>query len=145
GTVLTSIRSCHFQEKVEEVLDVVLGTGVYPVFGTADVAVPMVATRDVGKVVAEALLSPPPTSEVVDLEGPAYTEREVAAQLAAVLGKPLEVVTVPQPGWVDAMVDGGLPAEFAQELAALHDAGQRGLLEPRGDRRRACATPIGET
>ena len=79
---LTAIRSCHFQEKVETVLDAVLGAGVYPVFGeSADVPTPMVATRDIGRVVAEALLAP--VDEVVDLEGPSYTEQEVADRLVA--------------------------------------------------------------
>lgn len=144
--VLSAIRSCHFQEKVETVLGAVLGAGIYPVFGeTADVPTPMVATRDVGKVAVETLLAPPSTSEAIDLEGPEYTEREVADQLAATLGKPLRVVTIPRPGWIDAMLDAGLPEPFARELAALYDAEQHGLLHLRGDRRHTCTTRIDET
>jgi uncharacterized protein YbjT (DUF2867 family) len=144
--VLTTIRSWHFQEKVETILGAAIEAGIYPVFGeTADVPTPMIATRDIGKIVAEELLAPPSTSEVIDLEGPEYTEREVASELAATLGKPLQVVTIPQPGWVDAMVEAGLPAPFARELAALYDAGERGLLQARGDRRRICTTRIDET
>ena len=140
---LTAIRSCHFQEKVETVLDAVLGAGVYPVFGeSADVPTPMVATRDIGRVVAEALLAPPATSEIVDLEGPSYTEQEVADRLTAVLGKPLQVVTIPSAGWIDAMLDAGLPAPFARELAGLYGAEQRGILHPHGDRLHSCSTPI---
>ncbi|MBL7496115.1 NAD(P)H-binding protein [Frankia sp. CNm7] len=144
--LLTAIRSWHFQEKVETILGAALHADIYPVFGeTADVPTTMIATRDIGKAVAEALLAPPPASEVIDLEGPEYTEREVAAELAAALGKPLRVVTIPRPGWVDALVGAGLPTPFAHELAALYDAEQRGDLQARGNRRLTCATPIDET
>ena len=146
GVLLTAIRPCPFQEKVETVLGAALDAGVYPVFGeSADVPGPMIATRDIGLAVADALLDPPPASEVVDLTGPEYTEREVAAHLATALGKPLEVVTIPRPGWVDAMVDAGLPAPFAHEIAALHDAEHRGLFRPHGDRQRTYTTGIEET
>lgn len=146
GVVLSAIRSWHFQEKVEEILPAVLGEGVYPVFGaSADVPTPMIATADIGVAVAEALLAPPAASEVVDLEGPAYTEREVAAELARLLERQVQVVTIPEPGWVDALVGAGLPAQLAQEIAALHGAGQRGLLQSRGDRRHRCTTPMEPT
>ena len=143
--VLSTIRSCHFQEKVETVLGAVLGAGVYPVFGeTADVPTPMVATRDIGQVAVEMLLAPPSTSQVIDLLGPEYTERDVADRLAATLGKPLQVVTIPRSGWIDAMRDAGLPESFAHELAALYDAEQHGLFHLRGHRQQTCTTPIDE-
>ncbi|MFI9552959.1 NmrA family NAD(P)-binding protein [Nonomuraea endophytica] len=146
GTVLTAIRSPHFQEKVETVLDAATGAGVYPVFGeSADEPTCMVATRDIGKVVARVLTEPPASSEVVDLDGHSYTERQVAEELAAVLGKTLQVVTIPQPGWVGTMVDAGLPRPIAHELAGLYEAEQRHLLAPRGDRTITCPTELGET
>ena len=84
-------------------------------------------------------------SEVIDLHGPEYTEREVADQLAATLGKPLEVLAVPRAGWVDAMLEAGLPAPFARELAALYGAAEDGVFRSCGDRQVLCTTPIGET
>ena len=146
GAVVSVIRSWHFQEKVETLLGAALGAGIYPVFGdSADAPTPMIATRDIGRVAAEALLAPPASSEVIDLVGPEYTERDVADRLAATLGKPLQVVTVPREGWVGAMVDAGLPVPFAHELAALYAAGEDGILHARGDRHAACRTPIDET
>ena len=144
--LVSAIRSCHFQEKVETVLGAALHAGIYPVFGeSADVPTPMIATRDVGKFAAEALLAPPSTSQVIDLAGPEYTEREVADRLAAVIGRPLQVVTIPRAGWIDAMLDAGLPAPFAHELAALYDAEQRGVLHLRGDRLQTGTVPIDDT
>ncbi|WP_336212212.1 NAD(P)H-binding protein [Nonomuraea sp. LPB2021202275-12-8] len=146
GVLLTAVRSCHFQEKVETVLGAALGAGVYPVFGdSADVPTPMIATRDIGRVVAEALVAAGPAGEVIDLDGHRYTERQVAEELAAVLGRPLAVVTVPRPDWARTMAEAGVPPQLAEELAGLYDAEQRGILQPRGDRLVTGTTEIGET
>src|SRR5699024_11984302 len=68
-----ALRSGHFQEKVADVLGSVREGGVYPVFATsADTPIPMVATRDIGEVAAQALLYPPASSESVDLIGPEH-------------------------------------------------------------------------
>src|SRR5699024_5806772 len=84
GSVISAIRSGHFQEKVSDVLDSARHGGVYPVFAeTADVPVPMVATSDIGEVVAQTLVAPPSDSEVIDIVGPVYTERQVAAALGS--------------------------------------------------------------
>jgi uncharacterized protein YbjT (DUF2867 family) len=146
GVVLTAIRSPHFQEKVETVLDAARGAGLYPVFAeSADVPVPMAATRDVGGAAARALTSPPAASEVVDLEAPEYTERQVAESLGGLLGSTLRVVTVPRAEWFDTLTGAGVPPLLATELVALYDSADSGRLQPRGDRRHRCTTELGET
>jgi uncharacterized protein YbjT (DUF2867 family) len=142
---LSAIRSFQFQEDVEQVLEPATQAGIYPVLGEANVPAPRIATRDIGALAAETLLNPPAANEVVDLAGPEYTHRHIANALSAALGKPLQVVTIPRPGWVDAMVDGGVPRPFAIELAEMNDAIQRGVLQPRGDRQHKCLTEIEET
>jgi uncharacterized protein YbjT (DUF2867 family) len=146
GAVVTAIRSPHFQEKAGDVLPAVLADGVYPVFATsADVDVPMAATRDIGAAVAAALTDPPLISEVVDLVAPEYTERQVAEALAALLDRHVEVVVLPRPAWTGAFLGAGLPPELATELVALYEATDRGLLVPRGDRWHPCSTPLETT
>lgn len=146
GAGVTAVRPGHFQEKVADVLDLARDTGVYPVLAaSADTAHPLVATRDVGAVVARALLEPPDRSQVLDVLGPVATEREVAAVLGAALGRALEVVTVPEPAWADALVDAGLPRHAAEAVAELYRADDRGLLAPRGDRVEHGTTPLAET
>lgn len=147
GATVTALRPGHFQEKVGDVLDAALGAGMYPVLaGSADVAKPMVATRDIGAVVAEVLASRPVADEVVDLLGPPYTEREVAELLGRELGRPLEVVVVPGAGWRAALVDSGLPPHVAEVLLGLYDADDHGgLLVPRGDRVVRCPTDLATT
>jgi uncharacterized protein YbjT (DUF2867 family) len=143
---LTTIRSAHFQEKFETVLDAVLNARIYPNFGdTADVAKPMVATRDIGALAASLLVESPGRSELIDLDGPRYTERDVAVKLGDALGSPLSVVNIPHEDWVDTLEQSGAPRQFAEEIAQLHDAEERGLLQPVSDRQHQCTTEIEET
>lgn len=146
GTIVTALRSGHFQEKVSDVIDVARDSGLYPVFATsADVPLPMVATPDIGAVVAQALLSPPATSEVVDIIGPAYSERTVATTLGYALGRELRVDTIPEPAWAAAFADAGYRPHIAEGLAELYRADDRGLLTPRGDRSIRVTTSIDAT
>lgn len=144
--VLSAIRARNFQENVENVIGAAWESGIYPNFGdSADIPIPMTATRDVGGVVAATLLNPPSASEVIDLEGPPYTHRQVAEKLGAALGKPLHVVNIPQTDWVGALIDVGLSLHIAEALAEMYSAGQGGLLQPRGDRQLKGHTEIDET
>lgn len=146
AAVVTAVRAGHFQEKVSDVLEAATSEGIYPVFAdSADVPKPTVATRDIGAVVAQALLSPPRRSEVIDLDSPISTEREVAEVLGRVLGRQLEVVTIPAPGWNDALLGAGFSPHVAEVLVGLYDADERGLLAPRGDRMVRCDTDLETT
>lgn len=146
GTTVTAVRSCHFQEKVESVLEAVLGEGIFPVFGeSADRPVPMVATRDIGEVAAQSLLAPPSGHQIIDLEGPATTEREVAEAVAEALGRPVQVLTIPREAWAPTLVGAGLSPALASEVAALTEADERGLLRPTSEHHRTGPTPITDT
>lgn len=146
GAVLTAVRSGHFQEKARDLLGAVHAAGIYPVLrDSANVPIPMVAVRDVAAVIASALREPAPAHRVVDVEGPEYTERQVAETIASLVGKPVEVVTIPRPGWVGTLVEAGLSTEGAELIAELYDADQRGVLQPKGDRLIRGRTGLEET
>lgn len=146
GAKVTALRSGHFQEKVADVIDVAREEGVYPVFeASADQPIPMVATQDLGAVAAQALLSPPASSEAVDIVGPSYSEREVAKILGDALGRELHVATLPEKAWAGALEDAGFRPHVAASLAELYRADERGLLLPRGDRSVRVSTPLEAT
>lgn len=135
GTILTALRSGHFQEKFTDVLEPARNEGVFPVFAaSADVALPMVATADIARVAVEELRVGPRGPESVDLVGPSYTEREVAQLLGQGLGRELSVVTIPEAGWPGALADAGFAPNIAESLAELYAADEQGRLGPRGDR-----------
>jgi uncharacterized protein YbjT (DUF2867 family) len=146
GARLTCIRPGFFQETVAESLDPARHLGIYPSFNrSADEPVSMVATRDIGRLVAASLANPPSASEVVDILGPETTSRQIAAKLGAALGKPVQVVDIPPEGWMDALARAGLSRHFAELLAEMYAAVASGAVVPRGDRLVQATTEIDET
>jgi uncharacterized protein YbjT (DUF2867 family) len=145
GTKATIIRASWFQENVGALIGAANHAGIYPnlVLG-ADAAFPTIATRDVGQIAASLLASPPPASEVIDLLGPAYSARDLALALGSALGKPLQVVDVPPPARVGALVQAGLPQSFAEAVAELYACLESGRIRPEGDRVITGSTTIAE-
>ncbi|MGO1562699.1 MAG: NmrA family NAD(P)-binding protein [Actinomycetaceae bacterium] len=145
-TVLTAVRSGHFQEKVADVLAPAMAEGVYPVLApSAEVPLAMGATADVGAVAADLLRAPSGVGETVDVLGPGYTEREVAAHLGRALGRELHVAVVPEDAWAQTLREAGFQAHVAESLAELYRADAAGLLAPRGDRTVRVTAPIEDT
>jgi uncharacterized protein YbjT (DUF2867 family) len=143
GVKTTAVRAGNFQENAGNALGAAKGMGIFPNFlPSADYPVPMIATRDIGALAAESLLAPPAKSEVVDLQGPPYTIRQVAEKLGAALGKTLQVVDIPAAGHVEAMTKGGVPKHVAESLAEMYAAFATGTIQPRGDRQVEGKTPI---
>jgi len=135
GATITVLRASYFQDNVVSVMTPARHAGIYPNFlPSADIAFPMIATRDVGRLAAEALRSPSSTSEVVDLFGPTYSVRQVAEHLGAALGRTLEIVNIPPEGQVPALMNAGVPQQIAEAVAEMFAALSAGLVVPSGDR-----------
>ena len=148
GATTSALRCCHFQEKFTDTLDSVRLAGVLPVLAsTAHRPLPMVATADVGRIVAETLLNPlnPPASQVIDISGPEYTEAEVAAVLGRALRRAVHAECVPESEWHYALTSAGLTDEAASELAAMYRADEAGMLAPRAPLSRVGETALSAT
>lgn len=123
GANVTTIRSCFFAENVAAF------DGVVPSFlPSADLAIPMIAAREVGRFAARCLIEPPSKSEVVDLLGPSTSMRAIATNLGA------RVFDVPPAAHVDTLVNAGLPRAFAESVAELFACFASGRVKPEGDR-----------
>lgn len=135
GVRLTAIRAGYFQENVGNSIAPAKQMGIFPNFSpSADYPMPMIATKDIGHLAAELILAGGEKSEIVDLHGPAYSIRQVAEKLGAALGKTLQIVDIPEAGWVDAMVQAGLPKNIAEVYAEMYGGFASGKIGPRGDR-----------
>ena len=146
GTKVSTLRACWFQENIGAVIGAASQMGIYPnLMLSADSPMPTVATRDVGQVAASLLIAPPPASEVIDLVGPMYSPRDLASALGAQLGRSLQVVDVPPPARVGALVQAGLPQSFAEEVAELYACFDSGRVRPQGERALTATTTIQET
>lgn len=145
-TMVTVLRPGHFQEKFEDVLGAVLHEGTFPVFAsTAERPLPMVATCDIAEIAVQELLTEPLSSEVVDIQGPQYTERQVAQSLSRILGKTVEVVLIPEANWKETLVKAGFAPHIADQLVELYRADEQNRLGPRGDRSIRATTDIDTT
>jgi uncharacterized protein YbjT (DUF2867 family) len=134
GTKLSALRAGFFQENVAMSIGPAKGQGIYPSFMPAEASMPMIATHDIGHEVVKALLQPPAKSQVVDLTGPSYTAAQAAALLGKRLGKELKVIEIPQPGWRDALIQGGMPPHFAELYVEMYAGFGQGLARPVGDK-----------
>jgi uncharacterized protein YbjT (DUF2867 family) len=145
GAKVTVISACYLQENALAALPAAQHEGVYPnFFPSSDVAFPTVATRDIGQLAARCLLEPPPKSEIIDLQGPLYSVRQMAEALGRALGKPLQVVDIPAAAHVGALTSAGLPAEMATALAEMVAFLASGRITARGDRTECGTTKLDE-
>jgi uncharacterized protein YbjT (DUF2867 family) len=135
ATKVTAIRASYFQENIASVIPAAREAGIYPNFlPSGDMAIPMIATRDIGRLAAAQLKSAPARSEAIDLIGPLYSARQLAEKLGNALAKPLQVVDIPAAGHVDAMVQAGLSRPIAEVYAEMYRAIGSGLITTKGDR-----------
>jgi uncharacterized protein YbjT (DUF2867 family) len=146
AATLSVLRACYFQENVLAALGAAIRDGVYPNFlPSADLELPMVATRDVAEVAVSCLLEEVKRSELIDVVGPLYSARRAAQLLGAALGKQLHVVDVPAEEQLAAFVHGGMSGEFAAALVELYTCIAAGKVRREGDRSVAGATTLEQT
>ena len=135
GTKLVSIRAAYFMENLAQAVGPAKQMGMFFNFmPSRDVAMPMIATKDIGALVAKTLASPPAKSENVDLIGPSYSVGQCVEKLGAAISKPLQIVDIPPQGHVEAMTKAGLPRPFAEAFAEMYSAFATGKISPKGDR-----------
>ena len=121
---LTAVRPGYFLENIQDVMPAVLHDGVYPsMILPLDLKIDMVATRDVGMTVAEALLDPTPQARrVIELKGAAqYSAEDIAAALSRQLNREVSPVPVPLEAQAAQLKDAGLSRQSAESLAEMHE------------------------
>ena len=143
NTVLSTLRSSYFQENVMHAVGPARGAGVFISMAPGpDEQFARIAVSDVGRFAAAALVSPPPRSEIVNLLGPAYSNREIARHLGAALGVELKLLEVPREGWLPGMLKAGLPERAARLIAEMNDALAKGWLTTEAGRRHEATTRL---
>lgn len=115
---LTFVRAAYFMENILNYAHAMKNDGVLPVFGGGEsYPFPMVATRDIGEVAAEALLNPPASTEVVELMGPKeYSFADAASEASQILGREVKPMVLP----LDAMVPTMMQFGISQNVAGLY-------------------------
>lgn len=133
-TPFTFIRAAYFMENVLNYAQPIKQDGVLPVFGGGEsYPFPMVATRDIGKVAAEALLSPPAKTQVIELMGPKeYSLVDAANEASTIIGKPVKAVPLPIDGLVPALTGMGVSEDVAKLYREMTEAFGSGKVSYEG-------------
>ncbi len=111
GVPLTAVRAAYFLENWRGALGL-LDQGVLPTFLPAGAQIPQVATRDIGRVAAGALVEATPG--VIELAGPRdYSPADIAASLARLTGKPVRAEEAPLDAVIPTFTNFGISRPFA--------------------------------
>lgn len=111
-TVVSSVRAGYFMENLTSSFSA-LEQGVLPSFLPATLAIPMVATADIGRTAATLLLEPPSASQIVELAAPPVTFNDVADALTRILGTTIRVQEAPLDAVVPTLVGFGMTEDLA--------------------------------
>ncbi|MBL0214807.1 MAG: NmrA family NAD(P)-binding protein [Myxococcales bacterium] len=149
GTALTAVRAAYFQENWGAALGM-LAQGILPTFIPSDVRYPQVATKDIGKTIAAALVEggTPGKPQIIELSGPRdYTGSEIAATLATLTGKPVAVQNAPLDAVVPMFTSFGLSAPVAELFREMYAGIASGRVAPEGGTARQVrgSTEVAET
>lgn len=122
GVTSTFLRPSYFVENWAAVIPVAKQDGVLPSFFPGDLKVPMVSTADIGSLAADALLDGPRGERVIELAGPSDpTSKDVAATVAKILGKPVQLVEAPLDAVVPTFTSFGISANVASLYRDMYE------------------------
>lgn len=126
---LTILRPCFFMENWAPVLGAAKGQGVLPTFLAPAAKIPMISTKDIGRVAAERLMAGGKGREVVELAGPEeYSPADVAAALGQILGRTVSAQAAPLSAVVPTLKSFGFSDEAAALFEEMYTAFSRGAI-----------------
>ncbi|MEM9441824.1 MAG: NmrA family NAD(P)-binding protein [Pseudomonadota bacterium] len=129
---LTAVRPGYFLENIQDVMPAVLHEGIYPsMILPLDFKIDMVATKDIGMTVAEALVNPPSVAHrVIELRGARqYSANDIATELSKALARDVTPIALPQEAWVDTLKQNGLSQQSAESIAEMHENINNGRIQ----------------
>jgi uncharacterized protein YbjT (DUF2867 family) len=126
---LTILRPCYFMDNWAPVLGAAKGQGVLPTFIAPQAMVPMISTRDIGRVGAEQLIAGGKGKQIVELAGPEeYSPDQVAATLGQILGKPVRAQHAPLNAVVPTFKSFGFSDEAAKLFEEMYTSFSTGVI-----------------
>jgi uncharacterized protein YbjT (DUF2867 family) len=129
GAAVTAVRAAYFQENWGAALGA-LAQNILPTFVRKDFRYPQVATKDIGRTVASALVEGGIRGKLVPIElaGPRdYTADEVAAALSKITGTTIAAVDAP----LDAVVPTFTSFGLSNAVARLYREMYEGIMNGR--------------
>ena len=129
ATNMTVLRPCYFMDNWAPVLGAAKGQGVLPTFIAPQAMVPMISTRDIGRVGAEQLMAGGKSKQIVELAGPEeYSPDQVAAALGQILGKSVTAQHAPLSAVVPTFKSFGFSDEAAKLFEEMYTSFSTGAI-----------------
>jgi uncharacterized protein YbjT (DUF2867 family) len=126
---LTVLRPSYFMDNWAPVLDVAKGQGLLPTFIAPQAMVPMISTRDIGRVGAEQLMAGGKGKQIVELAGPEeYSPEQVAAALSQILGREVSAQHAPLSAVVPTFKSFGFSDEAAKLFEEMYTSFSIGAI-----------------
>lgn len=114
GLAVSFLRAGYFMENNASAL-ATLADGIFPTFLKANVAIPQVATYDIGTTAAKLLVEGGKKRQVIQLSGPRdYSPNDVAAALGKLGGKKLVVQQAAEEAMVGVLTGFGMTPALAE-------------------------------
>ena len=144
GLNVLHLRAAYFMENLFMSIAPMRSTGTLPGGLPANVAIPWIATKDIGEYAASRLAARDfSDSSAQELHGQRdISMREAASIVGGAIGSPnLAYVQVPSPALGQAIVDMGLPRKTAELIIEMWDGANAGLIVPQEMRSEKNTTP----
>ena len=128
-THLTILRPPYFMENWAPVIGAAKAQGTLPTFIAPQAKIPMIATKDIGRIGAERLVAGGQGKHVIELAGPEeYSPTQTAEALSVILGKTISAQHAPLSAVVPTFKSFGFSDEAAQLFEEMYTAFSKGTI-----------------
>jgi len=126
---LTILRPCYFMDNWAPGVDMAKGQGVLRTFIAPAAKIPMISTKDIGRVGAERLITGGKGKQIVELAGPEeYSPGQAAAALSQILGKSVSTQLSPLSSVAPTFKSFGFSDEAAKLFEEMYTSFSKGTI-----------------
>jgi uncharacterized protein YbjT (DUF2867 family) len=127
---LTILRPCYFMDNWAPVIGAAKAQGVLPTFIAPQAKIPMISTKDIGRIGAEQLMTGGYGKQIVEMAGPEeYSPDQAASALSQILGKTVTAQHAPLSAVVPTFKSFGFSDEAARLFEEMYTAFSKGAIE----------------
>ncbi|OQW35391.1 MAG: hypothetical protein A4E19_01055 [Nitrospira sp. SG-bin1] len=126
---LTILRPCYFMDNWAPVIGAAKAQGILPTFIASQAKIPMISTKDIGRIGAEHLLTGGHGKQIVEMAGPEeYSPDQVASALGRILGKTITAQHAPLSAVVPTFKSFGFSDEAARLFEEMYASFSKGSI-----------------
>ncbi|WP_457588987.1 NmrA family NAD(P)-binding protein [Ensifer canadensis] len=140
------LRAGYFFENWGHSLGSAKSEGILPsLLSRLSVAIPMVATADIGLVAAKLMQEFWTGQRVIELAGPSNTSpEEVAVAIGRALSRKLKAIAVPREAWPDIFAGAGMSSRAVRAFIEMYDGFNNGTIRFENEKPQRGSTTIVE-